>query len=248
MASLTFTWPAGLLIIDTLHPIIHHSISNPQESLPSQLAPFLGPRTSLLAVLHMAVPLPPSPPYQPSPQTLLAHAATSIITLSQLSYAIAARRAESRALPPPPARGLDEGVSGVLVGKGAQVGGAVLEVEHRKKAGRPTVVRYVMEEKARKEKGVEWGLLEEHPAYLAAGGVTGESGSERGAQRDEDGWTSTFELGLTKKEGQDREGVVLPHFDAQRGYERGNAGEGGKILYQMGSEDLGDWDDEEDEI
>jgi len=36
---------------------------------------------------------------------------------------------------------------------------------------------------------------------------------------------------------------VLPYFDAQKGE---GAGEGGRILYDMGSED--DFDEEEDEI
>lgn len=51
----------------------------------------------------------------------------------------------------------------------------------------------------------------------------------------------TFELGLSERQRQDREGVVLPYFDAQKG-----GGDGGRILYDMGSED--DFDEEEDEI
>ena len=53
---------------------------------------------------------------------------------------------------------------------------------------------------------------------------------------------STFSLGLTDKQKAAREGVVLPYFDAQKG----EGGEGGRILYDMGSED--DFDEEEDEI
>lgn len=53
----------------------------------------------------------------------------------------------------------------------------------------------------------------------------------------------TFELGLTDRQRQEREGVVLPYFDAQKA---GGAGEGGRILYDMGAED--DFDEEEDEI
>lgn len=54
---------------------------------------------------------------------------------------------------------------------------------------------------------------------------------------------TTFNLGLTDKQRSDREGVVLPYFDAQR--EEG-MGEGGRILYDMGEED--DFDEEEDEV
>ena len=54
---------------------------------------------------------------------------------------------------------------------------------------------------------------------------------------------STFSLGLTEKQRRDREGVVLPYFDAQKDE---GMGEGGRILYDMGIED--DFDEEEDEI
>jgi elongator complex protein 5 len=53
---------------------------------------------------------------------------------------------------------------------------------------------------------------------------------------------STFALGLTAKQRADREGVVLPYVDAQKGH----GGEGGRIFYDMGPED--DFDEEEDEI
>lgn len=60
---------------------------------------------------------------------------------------------------------------------------------------------------------------------------------------DEEEPESTFNLGLTEKQRKDREGIVLPYFDAQTDI---GAGEGGRILYEMGRED--DFDDEEDEI
>ena len=52
----------------------------------------------------------------------------------------------------------------------------------------------------------------------------------------------TFELALTERQRLEREGVVLPYFDAQKA----GGGEGGRILYDMGVED--DFDEEEDEI
>lgn len=79
-------------------------------------------------------------------------------------------------------------------------------------------------------------LLEDHPLYRAANDTS--SGSAVGMEAPAE---STFELGLTEKQRQDREGVVLPYFDAQKG-----GGEGGRILYDMGSED--DFDEEDDEI
>jgi elongator complex protein 5 len=59
---------------------------------------------------------------------------------------------------------------------------------------------------------------------------------------------TTFNLGLTEKQRRDREGVVLPYFDAQREGGAAGPGEGGRILYDMGAEDREDFDDEEDEI
>lgn len=76
-------------------------------------------------------------------------------------------------------------------------------------------------------------LLEDHPQYRSP-----EQETDAGAEGEAGG---TFELGLTDKQRRDREGVVLPYFDAQKG-----GGEGGRILYDMGSED--DFDEEEDEI
>lgn len=76
-------------------------------------------------------------------------------------------------------------------------------------------------------------LLEDHSSYRPV---------DNTAAADSDSRTeSTFELGLTEKQRRDREGVVLPYFDAQKG-----GGDGGRILYDMGSED--DFDEEEDEI
>jgi elongator complex protein 5 len=49
---------------------------------------------------------------------------------------------------------------------------------------------------------------------------------------------------LTEKQRRDREGVVLPYFDAQKG--EWGTGEGGRILYEMDRVD--DFDEEEDEI
>ncbi|KAI0405321.1 Elongator complex protein 5 [Xylaria palmicola] len=80
--------------------------------------------------------------------------------------------------------------------------------------------------------------LADHPAFLDAA-----SEQQSSAGRREDEPESTFNLGLTEKQRRDREGIVLPYFDAQTDI---GAGEGGRILYEMGRED--DFDDEEDEI
>ncbi|KAI0108624.1 Elongator complex protein 5 [Nemania sp. FL0031] len=81
-------------------------------------------------------------------------------------------------------------------------------------------------------------LLSDHPAFLDPEAASATSG---GGGEDEP--ESTFNLGLTEKQRRDREGIVLPYFDAQTDI---GAGEGGRILYEMGRED--DFDEEEDEI
>lgn len=77
----------------------------------------------------------------------------------------------------------------------------------------------------------------DHPLYAAPEVGDG----QRAMDDEEEEPESTFSLGLTEKQKKDREGVVLPYFDAQSG-----GGDGGRILYEMGRED--DWDPEEDEI
>jgi len=154
--------------------------------------------------------------------------------------------------------GLAEEVEGVLVGKGANDRrGVVLEMEHRRKSGRsvgewfllPAVTQTASggatttagaaekgrerEREKEKERAI---LLDDHPLYKTA--VSGEEKLAR-ASGDE---ATTFNLGLTEKQRRDREGVVLPYFDAQK---EGGSG-GGRILYDMGVED--DFDEEEDEI
>lgn len=83
-------------------------------------------------------------------------------------------------------------------------------------------------------------LLDDHPLYRRPVATT-DSGAEDLSKDDDELVSSTFDLTLTPKQRDDRAGVVLPYFDAQRG-----EGVGGRILYDMGAED--DFDDEEDEI
>ncbi|KAI4127763.1 MAG: hypothetical protein LQ347_004465 [Umbilicaria vellea] len=78
-------------------------------------------------------------------------------------------------------------------------------------------------------------LLEDHPLYR-------QQLADKDMRDDPESLDATFDLGLTEKQRRDREGVVLPYFDAQKD----GGGVGGRILYDMGVED--DFDEEEDEI
>ena len=143
-----------------------------------------------------------------------------------------------------PVFGLEEGVEGILQGLGANSKeGVVLEMEHRRKSGRGVREWFFLPHPTKGALNVAAAppskmretviLLEDHPAYR-----TVYEDSVGGSEEPEH---ATFELGLTEKQRQTREGVVLPYFDAQQG-----GGEGGRILYDIGAED--DFDEDEDEI
>ena len=224
--------PGTLLIIDTLHPL---AIS-PTHPLPTFLSTILTPTTSLLATYHTDIPLPPSPtnPYAPSPLTNLKYLATTIFTTHSFDQVLARKRAADKSQPEP-VFGLAEEKDGVLVGMGANgCKRLVVEMEHRRKSGRGVEETFFVPGVEAKEKIV---LLDDHPAFRREEVRDGKVGGEGGEEV-----LSTFDLGITERQRRDREGVVLPYFDAQSG----EGGVGGRILYDMGAED--DFDDEEDEI
>lgn len=124
----------------------------------------------------------------------------------------------------------------------------VVNMELRRRSGRGVVEDFVLTppSSSSTSKGPNVGevtLLEEHPLYATILPTIG------GEKRDGEGEVeTTFNLGLTEKQKRDREGVVLPYFDAQKDGGAAGPGEGGRILYEMGAEDREDFDDEEDEI
>ncbi|KAK5676730.1 hypothetical protein LTS10_010493 [Elasticomyces elasticus] len=223
----------NLLVIDTLNPLCATESTN----LAAVLSSFISPTTSLLAVYHQDVPRPVSASgkdaYSPAPLTLLRYLATTVFTVASLHHVLARKAARERSHVEP-SFGLDEGREGVIQGSGANDKiGIVLEMEHRRKSGRGVKESYFLPSTASRTMNVqsEVTLLEDHPLYRAPDQATNHESEADG----------TFELGLTDKQKRDREGVVLPYFDAQKG-----GGDGGRILYDMGSED--DFDEEEDEI
>ncbi|GAB1197409.1 hypothetical protein APSETT444_006702 [Aspergillus pseudonomiae] len=145
---------------------------------------------------------------------------------------------------PSPLFGLEEEQDGVLLGRlDKPIGkdsaeGIVLEMEHRRKSGRGVLEWYILPPASRyspQQLKEVVTLLDDHPLYRPP--------EEPVAGADEEEPESTFELRLTDRQRREREGVVLPYFDAQQG---DGPGEGGRILYDMGEED--DFDEEEDEI
>ena len=240
-----------LIIIDALNPLLSSKTLDPSFHLPSFLGAFIAPtnpsaqrsEASLVVAYHQDVPgLPQQNPYLPSPLSVLTYLATSIITLHSFSHILAQKAARDRSLAAP-VFGLEEEQEGVLLGRldklvgtGA-VEGIVLELEHRRKSGRGVLEWYLLPPASRysahQVKEVVT-LLDDNVLYNPP--------MEPDHNADEEPM-STFELGLTERQRRDREGVVLPYFDAQHG---DGPGEGGRILYDMGEED--DFDEEEDEI
>lgn len=187
--------------------------------------------------------------YAPQPLDLFKYMATTVITCRSFAHVLAAKAARERSLPEP-THGLLQDAEGVVQCLDANDHrGIVIDAEFRRKSGRPESETYFLRAARRSDynapsAGMAFGplrqefvtLLDQVPEYSSreATGL-GDVGSDE--------MQSTFNLGLTDKQKQAREGVVLPYFDAQKGE---GAGEGGRILYDMGEED--DFDEEEDEI
>ncbi|KAA8630433.1 hypothetical protein SMACR_06627 [Sordaria macrospora] len=225
-----------LIIVDSLNPLA----SKEPHALPLFFGSIINPFASLVAVYHNDVPLvlPRTVnEHEPHPLTLLSHMATAIFKVSSLYQAVETKRAQMRSLREPE-WGLHEGREGVLVGlrTGHQAEGLVVEMEMRRRSGRAVAERFILSPSSQKGgAGASLSLLSDHPLFAPQKDT--ESGGE-GEMAD-----TTFSLGLTEKQRSDREGIVLPYFDAQTEV---GGGEGGRILYDMGRED--DFDDEEDEI
>ena len=244
MCSIAKTVLAGkLLIIDNLNTLA--SDPSTAANLPALLSSFLSPTVSLVAVYHADIPTPPSitsaSPYTPQPLTVLKYLATTILTTHALNHILAAKAARERSVAEP-VFGLAEETEGILLGLGGNSpSGLVLEMEYRRKSGRGVREWYFLPHPSlQKHEAVGVRnrfketvmLLEDHVLYRRPAEEKEQAGDDMDV---------TFELGLTDRQRQAREGVVLPYFDAQKG-----GGEGGRILYDMGEED--DFDEEEDEI
>ncbi|RAL08323.1 Elongator subunit IKI1 [Aspergillus homomorphus CBS 101889] len=241
-----------LILIDAINPLLHAKRNDAQFNVSSFLSLFLMPQSptaskaevSLVVTFHQDVPSPPPlSHYIPTPLSMLTYLATTIIRLHSFSHILAQKAARDRSLVAP-VFGLEEEQDGVLLGRldrpvgNESAQGVVLELEHRRKSGRGVLEWYVLPPASRyppqyaKEIVT---LLDDHPLYRPP------QEPDYGAGEEEP--ESTFELRLTERQRKDREGVVLPYFDAQQG---DGPGEGGRILYDMGEED--DFDEEEDEI
>lgn len=234
-----------LIIIDALNPF---SFPSP-HLLPSFFGAIIpSPDVSLVAIYHTDIPSlkTSAGEYSPTPLALLSHLSTAIFSVSSLPQAVERKKARDRSQQEPEF-GLGEGQEGVVVGLRKNTtsssadmvkGGIVVEMEMRRKSGRAVAEKFVLFPSPSAQQLGKVMLLSDHPAFASPQDKDGpgEGGGEGEME-------ASFSLGLTEKQRRDREGVVLPYFDAQTDV---GGGEGGRILYDMGRED--DFDEEEDEI
>jgi elongator complex protein 5 len=236
----------AVVILDSLN-----RFATSMDELVGFLSSIITPSVSIVAVYHADVPIVPPRTYNeyaPPPLTLLVHMATAVLRLSNLHHEIERQKARNRSLENPEF-GLGEGKEGVLVGlhdnpRSAGGSGLVVEMELRRRSGRSVTESFVVmfpDNRDGQSRRANACLLDTHPAF-ASPGLAGTGG---GADVEDEQPESTFNLGLTEKQRKDREGIVLPYFDAQTDI---GGGEGGRILYDMGREDMDDFDDEEDEV
>ena len=193
--------------------------------------------------------------YQPDPLTTLTYLATAILTIHNLAHVVAKKHARDKSLQEP-VFGLDERREGILVGiidssAHSSSHDIVVEMEIRRKSGRGVSEVFVLSPPPEPASSIaskpaldNISLLDDHPLYSTLPPLNSSIGNQEGEGEVE----TTFSLGLSEKERRAREGVVLPYFDAQKDGGASGAGEGGRILYEMGTEDREDFDDEEDEI
>ncbi|KAG9229141.1 Elongator complex protein 5 [Amylocarpus encephaloides] len=252
----------SLLVLDSLTSLCTLHSAHLANFLSSLL---ISPQISLLATFHLDVPLPMDQnSYTPKALITLTYLSTSILSVSPLSHILAKKRARDRSLVEPDFA-LASQPEGALVGlslcsslssghaKGnantdhGENGAVVIHAELRRRSGRGIIEEFVLipspGNSATQCSAPVVILLEEHPLY-----ATPDLSNQGAAIEDEDNAETTFNLGLTEKQKRDRDGVVLPYFDAQKDGGGSGAGEGGRILYDMGDEDREDFDDEEDEI
>lgn len=246
----------AIVVLDSLNAV---ATSAPQF-LAAFLSTIITPSASVVAIWHTDVPVVVPrekglSEYEPDHLTVLSYLATAVLRVSSLEQEVERKRARDRSVQEP-GWGLGEGRDGVLVGLRrsgrGEDHGVVLEMEVRKRSGRAVAEKFVLSSAGSSSASppeAEHGapavgrisLLADHPAFRpeSHGNGPGTGVGDGG----EAGPESTFNLELTEKQRRDRDGIVLPYFDAQTDI---GAGEGGRILYEMGRED--DFDDEEDEI
>ena len=175
---------------------------------------------------HTDILLPLKFPHYPSAQPLLSHISTTVLRVSSFGHYTLKVEADSKALPDPIEQDrARDGVISTLASNSSHK--MVVALEYRKKSGRTIHERCTLN--------------------LTSGKVEPLDRKPKEVSRDTSGldFGTTFNLGVTQRQKENKEDVVLPHFSAQGIYSGGAVSErGGDIEYTLEAED--DFDDEED--
>lgn len=175
---------------------------------------------------HNDIPLPAKFPHYPSAQPLLSHISTTVLQISSFGHYRLKTLADSQALPDPIDQ--DRNIDGVVLTLGSNTPRQlIVSLEYRRKSGRTLVEKY------------SFNIANGQVAVL--GPAVGELDAQDGSGVD---FGTTFNLGITQRQKQSKEGLVLPHFMAQRDAQGKEQAKAGQIEYTLEAED--DFDDEED--
>jgi elongator complex protein 5 len=175
---------------------------------------------------HTDIPLPAKFPHYPSAEPLLSHISTTVLRVSSFGHYRLKALADSQALPDPIAK--DRSADGVVSTFGSNTPlQLIVSLQYRRKSGRT--------------------LIEKYSFNLSSGqvGILGPPAAEDDAQETSGvDFGTTFNLGITQRQKQSKEDLVLPHFLAQRDVQAEEMAAAGHIDYTLDAED--DFDDEED--
>jgi elongator complex protein 5 len=156
----------------------------------------------------------------------LSHISTTVLRLSSFGHHTLKVEADSKALPNPIEQDrARDGVISTLASNCSQQ--IIIALEYRKRSGRT--------------------ISERHTVNLTSGKAEPLDRKPEEDSRDTRGldFGTTFNLGMTQRQKESKEDVVLPHFSARRIFSGSAVSErSGDIEYTLEAED--DFDDEED--
>jgi len=188
------------------------------------MSPLISQAYTVILSHHTDIPLPLQFPHYPSAQTLLSHISTTLLHVSSAGHHLLKMDAESRALPDPVEYDLTkDGIVSVLKSNSSEI--VIVKLENRKKSGRSLVEKCSL--------NLRSGILK--PLDPVTPTIRSNETIDFG---------TTFNLGISERQRQSKDDVVLPHFAAQHAKLPQNGSASAEIEYTLDAED--DFDDEED--
>jgi elongator complex protein 5 len=222
-----------LISLHTLNDFVTSSAGHLATILSSLLAIHPG-RVSVVALFHADIPLLGYPAHLPVPETLLSFLATTLVRVRSTTHVQLEREAAQRARTS--IIDLDmEGKDIFLPKVGCQDTQVFLQVEHRRRSGRGVHERCVLDTATST-------ILAESDVPALQQTIT----SAKEEAKDSLETDIPFKLSLSEKEKQDREEVMLPHFNMQD--LPASEKQHGHIYYEPDSGDDFDAEDPDDDL